>query len=96
MSHPASGSKAAFLANLSPQLIDLSLEKGWYVSLQIPPPNDLKLDAELYEVLSGELCLTYRGRVTLESTTLVFAKRAHGPPLPAAATSTVASCATQH
>lgn len=34
-------------------LIDLSLEKGWYVSLQTPSLNDLKLDAELYKVLFG-------------------------------------------
>lgn len=53
VSHSVSRSKKVFLANVSPQLIDLSLEKGWYVSLQIPSSNDLKLDAELYKGLFG-------------------------------------------
>lgn len=49
--------KEVFLA-LSPQFIDLSLEKNCHVSLQIPSWSDLKLEPELYKVLSELLCFT--------------------------------------
>lgn len=35
---------------MSPQLIDLPLKKGWYVSLQITRQDDLKLAVERFKV----------------------------------------------
>lgn len=42
--------KGRFLASVSPQLIDLSLQKDWYVSLQTPWQDDLKLAVEQFKV----------------------------------------------
>jgi len=42
--------KGRFLASMSPQLIDLSLQKDWYVSLQTPQQDDLKVAVEQFKV----------------------------------------------
>lgn len=72
-----------FLANTSAQLIDLSLEKGWYVSLQSPSLNDLKLDVELYKVLLASCVLQNEGHATsafTEGDTVLSYHELH-PPL---------------
>jgi len=48
--------KGRFLASVSPQLIDLPLQKDWYVSLQTPRQDDLKLAVEQFKSLALDIC----------------------------------------